>query len=775
MEKLQDRIEALCRKARERGDETLTVRVKKQEVPAFEAAGFVRIGVWETDGDESLLPMAKSFALEDVPWVAFDAEREAVLFRNDFSFPASIEHVGLRILTHGFLEVWLNGTRVSDDLFVPAWTNYNAQDFSRLNYPIHDTFCHRSYFLDYDLTAAAKEGVNAFAVHIGDGWYGQWESGNEGILPYGEKKLCFALTVRAKDGSETVFTSGDGGVFCPSFILKTGMYYGEEHDLRLLDSDFFVRPLSHPACRPVKPVERPYTLVQKQPCPPDRVLRRIEHPAVLSVFGDRTIYDLGENVTGFAVLQFKDGARKNDRATVRYAENLHADGSLNFDSTGGSHRLSVDTFRAGAKGSRDVLLRPHFLWHAGRYVEVTGNAEMLYFCVAASDVPVTAAFRSSDPVLNWLFDAYIRTQQGNIHTCVPSDCPHRERLGYTGDGQLTAAAVMTMFDAKALYRKWMRDIADCQDIHTGHVQHTAPFYGGGGGPGGWGCAIVEVPYQFWKFYGESSVLVQYYPNMIKYLDYMQAHCDDHLVMREEPEGWCLGDWCTPDRYTHGVRIPEPFVNTYFYIRSLRRVQTVAPLIGKQADLPLLQAREEAAVQALCSRYFDPATGSFCGGVCGADAFALDLGLGDSRTKENLLQHYRTLGTFDTGIFGTPLVVKALFRLGLADDALRLLTNRGDASFYNMMQSGATTLWEMWHNEESSNHPMFGAAAQYLFCYILGIRQPADGAGFSEITIDPVPAQSLDWAEGSVVLGGQRVFVRVEHGKAVETKITSAQL
>ena len=109
-----------------------------------------------------------------------------------------------------------------------------------------------------------------------------------------------------------------------------------------------------------------------------------------------------------------------------------------------------------------------------------------------------------------------------------------------------------------------------------------------------------------------------------------------------------------------------------------------------------------------------------------------------------------------------------------DNALCLLTNRGDASFYNMMQSGATTLWEMWHNEESSNHPMFGAVAQYLFRYILGIRQPAAGAGFSEITIDPAPAQSLDWAEGSVVLGGQRVFVRVEHGKAVETKITPAQ-
>lgn len=748
------------------------LHVKEEDIPAYEQRGYYRCGVFEQENGETFLRMAKSSALEDVPWVAFDSDHDVILYRNDFCFPEEIDQVTLRILTHGFLEVYLNGTRIAEDLYVPAWTNYNTQDFSKLHYPLHDTFCHRSYYLDYDLTAAAKTGKNTFAVHIGDGWYGQWECENEGILPYGEKKLCFALTVRAKDGSERVFTSGDGGVFRPSFITKSSMYFGEEQDLRLLSDDFFTCPLGHPACRPVKYVPRPYTLIQKQLCPPDRVLRRIEHAAVLSAFGDRKIYDLGENVAGFGVLQFNDSAKKNDRVTVRYAENLHEDGSLNFSSTGGSHRLSVDVFRCGDAGiGKETVLQPHFLWHAGRYVEVTGKADLLYFAVAASDVPVTATFRCSDDVLNWLFDAYIRTQQGNIHTCVPSDCPHRERLGYTGDGQLTAPAVMTMFDAKALYQKWMRDIADCQDIYSGHVQHTAPFYGGGGGPGGWGCAIVEVPYQYWKFYGDLSVLEEYYPRMKKYLDYMASRCDEHIVMREEKDGWCLGDWCTPHQYEQGVAIPEPFVNTYFYIRALRQVMEIASLLGKEADLPPLQAREAQAQKALLDRFFDPATGSFCGGVCGADAFALDLGLGDQRTKENLVQRYRTLGTFDTGIFGTPLVVKALFALGKANDALHLLTNDGDASFRHMMQAGATTLWEMWHNEESSNHPMFGAVTEYLFQYFLGIRQKPGSAGFTDITIAPAAATDLDWAEGSVILGGKRIFVRVEHGIAVQTAIT----
>ena len=741
-----------------------------REVEDYEKKGYYRASVVFPQNGEDHIRMAKSSALDGVAWVAFDKTHDVVLFRNDFEFPENIESVSVDLLTHGFFEVYLNGKKISDDLYVPAWTNYTPQDFSTLNFPTHDTFCHRSYYLTYDLTAAAKAGTNAFAVHIGDGWYGQRESRNEGILPYGEKKLCFKLTVHTKDGGMAVFTSGDGGVFRPSYITRSSMYFGEDQDFRLLTAGFFTCSLDDPACRPVKQAPRPYTLIERQPCLPDKILRRITNAKVLSVFGDRTIYDLGENVAGFAVLRFCEKARYGERVAVRYAENLHADGSLNFHSTGGTHRLAVDVFHAGDGATRqNELLAPRFLWHAGRYIEVTGKADFVCFCVAASDVPITATFRCSDEVLCWLFNAYIRTQQSNIHTCVPSDCPHRERLGYTGDGQLTAETVMTTFDAKALYRKWMRDIADCQDVYGGHVQHTAPFYGGGGGPGGWGCAIVAVPYQYWKFYGDAAVLTEYYPHMKKYLEYMESHCDDHLVTRGEPKGWCLGDWCTPYQSKHGIPIPEPFVNTYFYIRSLRQVMEIAPLVGKEEDLPDLQKCEKAAIRALTDRYFDPETGSFCGGICGADAFALDIGLGDARTLQNLVNHYREIQTFDTGIFGTPLAVKALFENDFADDAVRLLANRGAVSFHHMMQEGATTLWEEWFNENSSSHPMFGAVVEYLFKYILGIRQKENSVGFSDVVIEPCSASVLDWAEGSVILGNKRITVRVEKGKTVFSK------
>lgn len=764
-------VDALCNKAKELGAEILYIDAQTHAVPFYEKCGFYRTSVEHPDCGEPHIYMAKTFDLEGIDWVGFGDKDEVVIFRNDFDFPENIESVSADILTLGFFEAYLNGKRISDDLYVPAWTNYSQMDLSGLSYPLNDTFCFRSYFMRYDMTSAARAGRNALALHIGNGWHGQWECENEGIRRYGEKKLCFKITVKTTDGKELFFSSSDGGVFRPSFITKSSMYFGETHDLRLLSDDIFTADMNGEAFSPVIKTEKPYTLVQRQTCPPDRVLRRITNPKVIYEFGDRKIYDLGENLSGFAVLRFGGGAGKNEHVIVRYAENLNEDGSLNFHSTGGTNRLSVDVFRSGGgETSKNALLCPRFLWHTGRYVEVTGRHEFVSFCLAASDVPVTSTFRCSDEVLNWLYDAYLRTQTDNIHTCVPSDCPHRERLGYTGDGQLAAAAVMTAYDAKGLYGKWMRDIADSQDIYNGHVEHTAPFYGGGGGPGGWGCAVVRVPYLYWKFYGDETVLREYYPHIKKYLDYMESRCDDHIVMREEPKGWCLGDWCTPHNSKRGILIPEPYVNTYFYIRSLREAIEIAPVVGEQADIPELRAREEAAAKAFVEKFMDPATGSFCNEVCGADAFAVDLGLGDERTLANMVRHYRQLGTFDTGIFGTPFVVKVLFENGYGDDAYKLLANRGEVSFFHMMDSGATTLWEEWFNEHSSNHPMFGAAVEFLFRYILGIRQKAGGVGFKEIEIDPVPAPSLDWAEGSVTLGGKTIFVRVEKGRVVKKEI-----
>lgn len=345
---------------------------------------------------------------------------------------------------------------------------------------------------------------------------------------------------------------------------------------------------------------------------------------------------------------------------------------------------------------------------------------MLCAEVIHTDVAVTSSFSCSDPVLNWLYEAYIRTQLDNYHGCIPSDCPHRERLGYTGDGQLTAETAMLLLDAKELYRKWYQDILDSQGAETGHIPHTAPFLGGGGGPGGWGCAVYQVPLAWAKIYGDDSLLVQDYDAILRWFDYMDAHSEKGLVVREEEGGWCLGDWCFPTS-EEKEQLPEAFINTFYYLHGLQEMMQISEKMNNKLPIRFAE-REKNVKNAFLDAYFDPETGDFCEGRAAGNAYGLALGLGDERTKKHLVEKYEALGRFDTGIFGTSMLLEQLFSIGAGDLAVRLLTNDSEAaSFAHMKRNGATTLWERWDGRESHNHPMFGACVRLLFTQILGIR------------------------------------------------------
>ena len=466
------------------------------------------------------------------------------------------------------------------------------------------------------------------------------------------------------------------------------------------------------------------------------------YPILIGEHDGRKIYDCRENIAGRVVLSCL--GKKGECITVRHAEELAADGTLDFESAGGSDQLQQDHYICDG---RIQTLHPLFCWHGFRYFETEGPCEVLCAEVIHTDVAVTRSFSCSDPVLNWLYEAYIRTQLDNYHGCIPSDCPHRERLGYTGDGQLTAETAMLLLDTKELYRKWYQDILDSQGAETGHIPHTAPFLGGGGGPGGWGCAVYQVPLAWAKIYGDDSLLVQGYDAILRWFDYMDAHSEKGLVVREEEGGWCLGDWCFPAS-EEKEQLPEAFINTFYYLHGLQEMMQISEKMNNKLPIRFAE-REKNVKNAFLDAYFDPETGDFCEGRAAGNAYGLALGLGDERTKKHLVEKYEALERFDTGIFGTSMLLEQLFSIGAGDLAVRLLTNDSEAaSFAHMKRNGATTLWERWDGRESHNHPMFGACVRLLFTQILGIRMmpaaqpPVVIPTQSDVTTQPTQALKL---------------------------------
>ena len=692
------------------------------------------------------MPMYKNHPLSNAKWISAAPECQSPVFTRRFDAEA-ITGAVLYITGLGYFEARINGQPVTDDRFLPLVTDYESRDLTKFAYPLHDTTTHRIYYSRFDVTGLIREGENTLTVQLGNGWYRQTERVAEGPTAFGDVlKTIFSLHLDTAAG--TVILDSDGTeTWQASSIVYNQLFIGEVVDT--------TAPIGFPLGAKVLPA--PDSILAPQIGTPDRCIRTIK-PRHIATIGNRKIYDAGENISG--LVRVHTSAPYGSRIGLRFAENLTEDQDLDFRSTGGlsytctSGRLQIMEDIFICDGTARVF-EPKFTWHAFRYFDIVGEFDELEVLVIHSDCPVTARFDSPSEGLNYLYDTFLRTQLNNMHGSIPSDCPHRERLGYTGDGQVCAEPAMMVLDSREFYRKWIRDILDCQDPVTGHVQHTAPLMGGGGGPGGWGCAMVIVPYRYYKMYGNDGMVAECYEPMRRWVEYLKNHSENGLVVREEEKGWCLGDWCPLEE---PIEIPTSYVNSCFFMKILEMLSELAPVAGHSEHTEEYDALRHTIGQAIRRDYFDPATGSYAGNVQGADAYALWVGLAGADTARELACRYDDMGHFDTGFLGTDILVEGLCRYGHIDTVLKLLESEQMGSYLYMKRHGATTIWENWGRGNSEDHPMFGACVRQLFSAILGIGQAPNSAGFANLRIAPQIPENLPWAGGSISIPAGDVVV-----------------
>ncbi len=670
-----------------------------------------------------------------------------------------IKAASLLVTGLGYFEAAVNGAKVGNERFLPVPTDYLPRAFTRITYPCRDHFTHRICAYRFDVTSLLRSGENELTIRLGNGWYRQTERTAEGEMSYGDRLWAiYSLTLDTGDG-ETTLVSDGSEVWRESGIRYSNLFVGETVDARFSDE----------TDKPVTLLPLPDSEFSPAMGTPDREIGTVR-PFCYQEDGAKKYFDCGRNLSG--IVRVKTSGHAGEVVTLRFAEERFPDGTLDFGSTGAgctmtSGRKQIMTDRFILDGTKRVF-EPSFVWHTFRYFEVEGPFDALEAVEIHSDAEKTASFASDAEGMDFLFDAFTRTQLAAMHGSFPCDCPHRERLGYTGDGQVCAEAGMLFFDSKEFYRKWIRDILDCQDPESGHIQHTAPFQGGGGGPGGWGCAVILVPYQFWKRFGDTTILTECYEPMKKWLGYLDAHSENGLVTSEEPGGWCLGDWCTLEK----MRLPEPFVNSFYHARCLGFMEEIAQALGKTEDIPSFAAKRETVLSAVRRTFRDPVTGHYCDGTQGADAYAASLGLDLTETVRLTAEYYDSLGHFDTGFLGTDILLEVLFREDRADTAYRLLQSEDMGSFLYMKRHGATTLWENWHPGSSHCHPMFGGCSRHLFGGLLGFHQPKHTAGWKTVEIAPKLPAALNRASGSLALEGGTLALSFERsGDAVRFELT----
>ncbi|MBR2315501.1 MAG: family 78 glycoside hydrolase catalytic domain, partial [Clostridia bacterium] len=404
----------------------------------------------------------------DARWICPKSDADAALFRATFENNKT-QSAEITICGLGYFVLYINGKRVGSDEFAPAYTDYHNRPDMLLSYPLNDIWSHRIHVMKYDITPYLCEGENVLGVMVGGGFYHQLLRKGEGNVSYGKIKLCYKIDF--EDGTSVV--SDKKTLYQKGFFISSNLFHGERHDYSRFDRKWNTLEAQKHGWAEPDIVTVPLTEFYIQTCPSDKVIETLK-PELVKSFDTYNVYKVARNITGYPVIRCAD---RGEHIWCECAEELTPD--LDIDNMSVGYNEQRQRFFAITDDS-DELYHPYFCWYGFQYFALSNNCEPDEVRVIHTDMKPNSSFECSDETLNWLYNAFINTQEGNTHGCIPSDCPHRERLGYTGDGQLTCDAVMTQFDAEAMYRKWIEDIKDCQDIYTGHVQHTAPFAGGGG-------------------------------------------------------------------------------------------------------------------------------------------------------------------------------------------------------------------------------------------------------------------------------------------------------
>lgn len=693
-------------------------------------------------------------------WIKSQQQEGAPLFRKSFMLKRKIRQAKAFVTAGGYFELYLNGERVGEDYLVPNFTNFTTrQDLDKANIPIDNHFTdYRVMYLAYDVTAQLRQGVNAVGAILGDGFY---RCNSFRVRSFGDPCLLCQLEITYDDGTREVVATDETWLTHPSPITLNGIYDGEVYDARLevpgwAEADADERSWQHAVL-----ATPPTGKLTAHTAPTDRITAvllpvRIEEkrPATDLAREGRGashtfLVTFDKEISGW--VRLKDiSASEGQRIEVKYLSESPLGQQVFFAGTPHSKSSSPD----GEVGRRLYSYAPRFTWFVFSQVEVSGLSELRPEQIQAeavnTDVRPSATFRTSNPLINNIYNIWMRSQQDNMHGGTASDCPHRERLPYTGDGQIAAAMVMLNFDAAAFYWKWIRDMRDAQNPLSGYVPNGAPWQPTCGGGVAWGAALNTMAWEYYLQYGDRQMLELTYQPMRAQLRNMQTWLTPDSTMfqqmRNSANGellyWLnLGDWVPP----YGMPSDEAVHTFYLWLCATNGART-AQVLGDDAGYRECDAIAQRTWRAFHRKFYDEQQATY--GDFGLNILALYMGVPEQR-REAVVQSLRREimethgGHINTGFVTTKFFFETLSDSGLHDVATTAMLKTDFPSYGHWLAQGATVTWEQWDGQNSHNHPMFGGGLTWLPRRLAGVNVTADGAGYRHFDVRPYPTVGVD--------------------------------
>lgn len=662
-------------------------------------------------------------------------------FRKAFQARKPVRKARLYATARGVYDVSLNGTRLEDFILAPGITDYRK----------------RIQYQTYDITALLAED-NVMELRLADGWYRGSAAAYGVVDVYGRQTSVLAqLELTYEDGTVDIVCTGSSWSWSNDGPIRfADLKDGEIYDARMVPTYG-----GHAKAVP-GPKEAVLSAADNVP------VRDHERFPAQSLQGK--VLDFGQNIAGY--LEFTVQGRPGQIITLRMGEVLR-DGHVDLSGiqerkpAGGWGQVSMLKKLLTGKTAGETVGTPlqeiRFTCSGGvdryktsfavfgfRYAEVLGDIEIVpenFTAIAVySDLEQTGTFRCSDARVNRLVENTRWSMKGNFLD-IPTDCPTRERLGWTGDAQVFFNTGAYLMDTAAFFRKWLRDLEDGQ-YPNGLLSAVVPYegvemmYKSTGSSVGWADAVYLIPWRYYLRYGDRELLERCWPMIRKYAEYLLQNIekDGHYE-----KGIHLGEWLEPEAFrdkVYGAQAKHPEECTAYLYLAMRTIAQIADMLEPDYAPKLRHAAQRA--QYIYPQYAELDTDRQAKLV---RPLALGLLGGEMKAQvqrrlKAAVEHYQY--KVGTGFLSTPFLLSVLTEAGEAETAYKVLLNEDRPGWLGEVLDGATTIWEDWEGKLSQNHYSPGAVCQWLFDTVCGIRVDQE----SHFVICPVPGGDLAFAEAS---------------------------
>lgn len=655
----------------------------------------------------------------------------APLLRKSFSVSSPVKRATAYICGLGYYELSLNGRKVGDHWFDPKLTRYDK----------------RVLYVTYDVTNQIVNGDNAVGVMLGNGWYNYhvrnpWDFDK---APWRDKaKVMLQIEVEHADGTVSTIVSDGSWKYATGAVRYDGMLNGEFYDARLERAGWDTAGHDDSSWLSAKVVTAPAGKVVAQKIQPIRITSTIRPVSVSQPKPGVFVYDLGQNIAGVA--QIKVTGPAGTELTLRYSELLHPDGTID--------QTNINTFcesgefqteRYTMKGGGEEVWNARFMYYGFQYVEITGfpgelTIDNLTGLVMHTDVETTGGFECSNDLLNKIHQCNIWSFLNNFHG-YPTDCPNREKIGWTGDAHIAGETGLYNLDPSAVYAQWISDFEDEQQPN-GDLPGIIPTGGWGyerwGGPA-WCSTLILIPWYMYQFRGDVRILSDHYETMRRYMEFLIVSSPDGI------NGQGMGDW-----FPSKTETPVEITSTGYYYIDAVILSKIADILGRADDAERYRLLAADIRKAFNDRFFDRESGEYGGGAQTANSCAIYQGLVEDRDLDRVVANLvRNVGEnndhVDCGILGAKYIPHALVDHGHVDLAYRVAKQDTWPSWGDMVRQGGTTLWEGWNADIGThNHVMLGDISAWFYKVFGGIVCDPEAPGFKRTIIRPRPAEGLAW-------------------------------